>query len=141
MLLNTIIHLQGLECYREELFTILTELWVNALDHGVLELDSSLKQSAEGFAEYFAQRTARLENVSEGSITIQLKHEPCAGGGQLLIRVEDSGPGFDEQSVLKRLEEQPLASGRGMLLVRSLCTSLTYSNEGRVAQAVYQWKG
>lgn len=141
MLLHTITHLQGLDCYREDLFTILTELWVNALDHGILKLDSALKHSTEGFAEYFVQRTMRLENIQDGSITLMLKHQPCTGGGQLTIRVQDTGPGFDEDAVLKQLEEQPLASGRGMLLVRSLCTSLTYSDKGRVAEAVYQWKG
>jgi len=55
--------------------------------------------------------------------------------------VQDSGPRFDEEAVLKKLADQPLASVRGMLLLRSLCTSLTYSDHGRLAEAVYDWQG
>ena len=46
-------------------FSILTELYVNALDHGVLKLESSLKSSPEGFAEYFSEREKRLEALSK----------------------------------------------------------------------------
>lgn len=139
MVLNAITDLQGLQCAREDLFTVLTELYVNALDHGVLKLDSKLKHSADGFSEYFRLRERKLEDPGDDFISIQLSHAPQATGGRLTIRIEDSGNGFDEESILKQIAEQPLASGRGMLLIKSLCTKLSYSDGGRTAVAVYDW--
>jgi hypothetical protein len=45
---------QGLKPYTNTLNTILAELYSNALEHGLLGLDSSLKNSAQGFARYYA---------------------------------------------------------------------------------------
>jgi len=39
---------------------ILSELFNNALDHGILKLDSSLKQHEEGMEKYFDERAKTL---------------------------------------------------------------------------------
>jgi CheY-like chemotaxis protein len=46
-----ITEIQGLHEHRERLFTVLAELFSNALEHGVLGLRSTLKDSPQGFAE------------------------------------------------------------------------------------------
>jgi len=140
MLLQTIIHIQGLECLREPLFTVLTELYVNALDHGVLKLDSSLKHSTEGFAEYFSQREKRLQDLGGAFVCIRFKHTARKGGGRLSIQIQDSGEGFDEDEVCNETSGAPAPCGRGIMLVRNLCTSLSYSDGGRTAEAVYDWQ-
>ncbi|HHJ13773.1 MAG TPA: response regulator [Gammaproteobacteria bacterium] len=138
LLLQGLMHIQGLDSFREDLFTILSELYVNALDHGILGLDSSLKQDAGGFTEYLEQRNRRLASLKAGKIHIDLQHEPTASGGRLTISVEDSGPGFD----LSKLPGQDCnaRSGRGICLVRKLCESLEYHKDGRLARAVYIWQ-
>ena len=112
----------------QNLFTILTELFVNALDHGVLGLDSSLKKEAEGFALYFHEREHRLKQLTTGSVDISLSYYQLAKGGRIDICIKDSGQGFDFTSykhAMKRDTEHtsPL-SGRGFCLLNSYASSL-----------------
>ncbi|WP_415885133.1 SpoIIE family protein phosphatase [Neptuniibacter sp. QD37_6] len=122
-------------------FSILTELYVNALDHGVLKLESSLKASPEGFAEYFSERERRLESLSTGAVSLYLQHTRFAHGGRLLVRVEDSGEGFDFEHWLKNEQTASVGqfSGRGIALVSDLCDSITYENGGTAVEVVYSY--
>jgi len=60
------------------------------------------------------------------------------GGGRLVIKVEDSGKGFDYDWWLKNLNQAPERqfSGRGIALVKSICEYLTFSNNGATVEAV-----
>jgi CheY-like chemotaxis protein len=140
MIVNQIMELQGLQSYREAIYTIMTELYVNALDHGLLGLDSSLKEDAEGFMHYFSLREERLEAFDMGQIKVSFKHQPTTSGGQLTILVQDSGSGFEIDTVVKNLEDNVGYSGRGIPLVKKLCSSLGYSDAGRRAKAVFDWE-
>ncbi|WP_415881659.1 SpoIIE family protein phosphatase [Neptuniibacter sp. QD72_48] len=122
-------------------FSILTELYVNALDHGVLKLESSLKASPEGFAEYFSERERRLEALSTGAVSLYLQHTRFAHGGRLLVRVEDSGEGFDYEHWLQNEQTASVGqfSGRGIALVSDLCDSITYENGGTAVEVVYSY--
>ena len=120
-------------------FSILTELYVNALDHGVLKLESSLKDSPEGFARYFSEREQRLETLSWGSVSVHVQHARLAAGGRVFIRIEDSGDGFDYESWLSKENTFNIGmlSGRGIELVSGLCESVEYSNHGATVEVVY----
>jgi len=122
-------------------FSILTELYVNALDHGVLKLQSSLKSSPEGFAEYFSERERRLESLSTGAVSLYLQHTRFAHGGRLLVRVEDSGEGFDYGRWLHSKQTASVGqfSGRGIALVSDLCDSIRYENGGTAVEVVYSY--
>ena len=139
LLIQSLIHIQGLESVREDLFTILTELYINALDHGVLKLNSEIKHDAKGFAEYFRLREEGLQSVEGGSVAISMRHTPVDKGGRLLVRIEDSGDGFDIEAITGNSLESTEFSGRGISLVKNLCDSLTYSNGGCVVEAVFEW--
>ena len=139
LLIQSLLHIQGLDNYREDLFTILTELYTNALDHGVLELDSAIKNNASGFAEYSFLREERLKSLEGASIIIILEHEPTGQGGRLTICVEDSGKGFDVEMIENNAELVTALSGRGIRLVRNLCHSLSYRSGGTIAEAVFEW--
>ena len=140
LLIQSMVHIQGLENFREDLFTILTELYNNALEHGVLKLDSSIKCDAEGFAEYYRLREERLQAIKDGEITIQLHHSPARDGGLLTICVKDSGSGFDIASIFEKSASSAEFSGRGISLVQSLCSSLEYNAKGSEAKATYYWR-
>lgn len=140
MIVNQLMELQGLQAFREAIYTIVTELYVNALDHGVLGLDSSIKVDAEGFMHYFSLREERLAALENGQVKVSFKHLPTVSGGRLTILVQDSGAGFDVESVSQDLEGNEGYSGRGIALVRKLCGSLSYSDNGRRAKAVYDWE-
>lgn len=136
--IGQMLELQDLHHHREPLYAVLSELYSNALEHGVLGLDSQLKRSADGFEEYYAERERRLEALTHGHVRIQTEHMPAARGGRLRICVEDSGEGFVPG------EQHPLAtnrsfSGRGLPLVESLCESLHFEGCGNRVTAIYAW--
>ncbi len=140
-LINQILgEIQGHQIQQDRLSTVLTELFCNALDHGLLELDSSIKTSPEGFMQFYADKEKRLDNLQEGSIKISVKNVPDKCGGDLHIVFEDSGKGFDVSS-LQQIEENntPKLSGRGMTLIRNFCQSVTYNETGNRIECIYSW--
>ena len=139
ILINYIQETAGLHEHRRPLFTILTELYVNALDHGVLQLNSALKQGEDGFSAYFSQREQRLNALTEGEIRISLRIHNLHGGGYMEIEVEDSGRGFEFQNLVPSEVSEALFSGRGIMLVKSLCKQLNYALPGNKAEAIYAW--
>jgi two-component system, HptB-dependent secretion and biofilm response regulator len=130
----------GLYEHRRPLFTILTELYVNALDHGILHLDSSIKQAEDGFTKYFQQRERRLQTLGEGQIRIGLRIHTLQHGGYIVIQIEDSGRGFDFNAHHSKQTDESLYSGRGIMLVKNLCKYFHYTHPGNKAEAVYVWE-
>lgn len=141
VIINHIMELEGIESERQSLFTILTELYVNALDHGVLGLESALKSDPSGFAEYFQQRSSRLTSLQSGQVIFHLSVEQNEDIRSILFRIEDSGDGFNyHQRSQASAENHTKLSGRGILLIQDLCESLTYMGKGNIAEAIYSWK-
>ncbi|WP_439889025.1 fused response regulator/phosphatase [Pseudomonas sp. MBLB4123] len=139
-LLQLLLEVQGLRPQGGALYSVLAELYSNALEHGVLGLDSALKRDAEGFAEYYRQRSARLAALDEGYVRFHLNLFPEAAGGRLVVRVEDSGPGFDGQAVLDRQMALDSLCGRGLALVRQLSERCTWPDDGRGARVEFSWR-
>lgn len=139
MLLNVLMEVPSLRAFSSTLYTILAELYTNALDHGVLKLDSSLKKTAEGFAEYYALREARINTVSEGFVRIYINHKTNENGGLLNVRIEDSGDGFDYSGRSGETLSTFGYSGRGIALVEKLCGRVTYQGCGNVVEVDFSW--
>ncbi|MCP5155387.1 MAG: fused response regulator/phosphatase [Ectothiorhodospiraceae bacterium] len=135
---------QGQAEHWDRVYTILRELFTNAVDHGLLGLDSSIKGSATGFVEYYRLREERLAALEAGTVRITLEHRRADGeraGGDLRIRVEDSGPGFDWRARAQRAESTEVElHGRGIPLVRALADTLRFEGDGNVAEALYHWE-
>ena len=136
LVLQILMECPGLKPHRGRVFTILAELYSNALDHGVLGLSSSLKKTSDGFTEYYNQRKIKLDVLKEGYVRIKMEHIPTAQGGNLIMQVEDSGNGFDIDNI--KMPDNSF-SGRGLELVRSLCRSIEHENNGRCVKVVFQW--
>jgi len=140
LMINQIQEMENLQSHRRLLFTILTELYVNALDHGVLQLDSGLKASAEGFTRYFSEREKRLEQLDDGFISIRIHSQATSGGGRILLQVEDSGDGFDFSShELGAMPDGTIPSGRGLMLLRELCDEMQFTAPGNKVDVVFSW--
>ncbi len=130
---------QGLGALRTPLFLIVTELFSNALEHGLLELDSAVKHRPNGFAEYYQLRQERLEQLRDATMKIRCCHAPHGDGGVLEIRLSHSGCGFDPARLPAQLADNGEFKGRGIRLVRSLCRELSYADDGCTAIATYLW--
>lgn len=138
-LLQLLLEVHGLRAQSGALYSVMAELYSNALEHGVLGLDSSLKRDAAGFALYYQQRSERLEALQDGFVRVHLQVQPRGAGGSLLIRVEDSGKGFDVARVMERPLEGLRLSGRGVGLVRQLGHNAHWTDEGRSACVEFFW--
>ncbi|WP_202371168.1 ATP-binding SpoIIE family protein phosphatase [Pseudomonas sp. MWU318] len=139
-LLQLLQEVHGLRTQGGAIYSVLAELYSNALEHGVLGLDSSLKRDAAGFARYYEQRNARLETLQDGYVRVHLQVKPQGAGGCLLIRVEDSGKGFDVARVMERPLDGVRLSGRGVSLIRQLGHNASWSDEGRSACVEFFWE-
>jgi len=117
-------------------FVVMTELFVNALDHGLLELPSEIKQSDDGFERYFELRQTRLQQLSSGQIHIMVTQKTFNGEDVLAIRLRDSGSGFLHQHYSSTdLAANISRSGRGIALVKKLCRFVEYIGTGNEVYA------
>ncbi|MAD14463.1 MAG: fused response regulator/phosphatase [Alteromonadaceae bacterium] len=121
----------GMYGLHARLFTLVSELYNNALDHGILQLDSNLKRSPEGFEAYFDLRMQRLAQLDQAQITITLTYEPTQR--RLIIVVRDSGAGFDYQQYSKQVDLEN-CFGRGIQLVNELSDSVRYFESGNAVE-------
>ncbi len=138
ILMNHIVELEGAHTERQALFTIMTELYVNALDHGVLGLNSSLKSDPSGFASYFEDREKKLKALDSGYVKFDIAIKKSDRVRNITIQLEDSGDGFDYKNYKASSDDLAL-SGRGILLLEELCDSLQYFGNGNIARAIFSW--
>jgi two-component system, HptB-dependent secretion and biofilm response regulator len=139
MLLNVLMEVPSLRAFSSTLYTILAELYTNALEHGVLKLDSELKKTSEGFADYYAIREQRINAVSEGFVRIFISHKNNENGGLLKVRIEDSGEGFNYAGRTSNNLATFGYSGRGIALVEKLCGTVTYLGRGNIVEVEFSW--
>lgn len=116
----------GMQGIRSDLSTVLSELFNNALDHGLLKLDSELKKSTDGFFEYFEMRMARLSDLQEGHVNVNIRFFPDAK--TLHVTVKDSGQGFDYQNRVQAKDSE--CFGRGIPLIKELSNKVEFSEGG-----------
>jgi CheY-like chemotaxis protein len=138
-LLQLLLEVHGLRSQSGALYSVLSELYSNALEHGVLGLDSSQKNNAAGFTRYYQQRAQRLAGLDEGFIRIHLQVTPVQDGGRLSLQVEDSGAGFKVDTILALPPVVDELYGRGLALVRELSEKAWWSADGRTAHVEFTW--
>jgi len=123
-----------------KLFLVLSELFNNALDHGLLKLDSKLKAGEDGMGRYFDERATRLKALEQGEIEIRLSkltNAACATCDKncqfelLKIYFRDTGSGFDyAKASVNTLNENQQRHGRGIHLINSMCSVVQYLGNG-----------
>lgn len=144
LLLHICMEVPGLRRKSGEIYTLLSELYNNALEHGVLELPSEWKFTPEGFGRYYSERATRLCTVSGHYIRFSFHHEPKPWGGRLKIVCEDSGQGFDFHNhaalqTTQMAQSGPRYAGRGLILLKRLAESIRFHNQGNRVDIVYDW--
>ncbi len=139
--LQLLLEVHGLRDQGAALHMVLGELYSNALEHGVLGLDSTLKHDAAGFGLYYQQRAERLDSLHSGFIRVTLQVETVAEGGRLTLGVEDSGQGFDVEKARMQTPASNELYGRGLNLVCELSRKARWSRDGRTACVEFSWEG
>lgn len=145
LVLGAIEHFEGVRPFAGRLFLVLSELFNNALDHGLLRLPSSLKVGAEGLDAYLDERARRLNRLAVGSVEFELTLRQTLGEPPaLLIRCSDTGPGFDHQQQVEQARCEPTTEemlkghGRGIPLLLRVCEEVRYSGPGNRVEVVFR---
>jgi CheY-like chemotaxis protein/anti-sigma regulatory factor (Ser/Thr protein kinase) len=116
--------------HKDIIRSILSELYSNALEHGVLGLDSELKEDEDGFLNYYIERESRLSALTDGYVSISLAYDPTEHPETLIVSVDDSGAGFNFEVSAAISENHDHCYGRGLKLIRSLAKDIKYQNNG-----------
>jgi two-component system, HptB-dependent secretion and biofilm response regulator len=114
-------------------YAVVTELFLNALEHGVLQLDSEVKQQEDGFFRYYEMKDQALTHLSDKDfVTISLRWQ--AALAQLTLCISDSGMGFTPQQ--NKLGVSDVPHGRGLHLITQLSESVQISGNGNQFEVV-----
>ncbi|NVD08643.1 fused response regulator/phosphatase [Vibrio sp. JPW-9-11-11] len=115
--------------------SVLSELFANAIDHGLLKLDSSIKEEPDGFFLFYQLREEKLKQLDDSAwVNLFIQYDPIQA--RLVMELEHNGEGFDYKAKEARTDKV-LTHGRGIVLATELCDSLEYSKQGRCVTAVY----
>jgi two-component system, HptB-dependent secretion and biofilm response regulator len=135
-MVNNFLQYIGLDQKRcQKVFSIISEMVSNGLDHGILKLSSDIKQKQDGFMEYFLKRDELLNHLSESDfIELRLDWLQIEGTKKLMITCRDSGQGYDYSA--EKVVDDDLYSGRGLALIRSLVESLEIYAPGNFIKVI-----
>jgi len=111
-----------------QLSAALTEALQNAVEHGSLEMDSSLREKA--VAEYARYREERRAALPYRDRRVHV-FERCVPD-EVTYVVRDEGPGFDISQVPDPRDPENLLkpSGRGILLMRTFMDEVQFNESG-----------
>ncbi len=114
--------------------SVLSELFSNAIDHGLLALDSKIKESPDGFFKFYQLREEKLQELSQDAwLSLDIDFVPEQR--KIVFQLEHNGQGFDYEKIVSASEN--MTHGRGIVLASELCDSLHYSKQGTCVTAVY----
>jgi CheY-like chemotaxis protein/anti-sigma regulatory factor (Ser/Thr protein kinase) len=126
------------DSHLSSLFLIVSELFTNALDHGLLELDSRLKEQPDGFDLYLNERSQRLSQLkADALLDLDFENIPHQNSRILKMRIMDSGNGFNYQEKLQQSEHSLVTHGRGITLVRQIAQKIEYIGSGNEVIVTY----
>ena len=115
----------------QQIEVVLTELFQNALDHGLLGLGMAADDWPGGYEVYVRERARRLSGLRSGTIRVRLSSRKRIDGIERVMEVEDTGPGFDLGGV-------GIASTRhgGIARIRRLAKGVQYHGNGNRVEVV-----
>ena len=125
----------GLSGHKDILHTILTELYLNALEHGILGLSSCLKNEDDGSQTFYTEKEKRLKSLKEGQIEVIVSQDKRSDINGIRIWIHDSGAGFDHHKIPASSSDD--SHGRGLMLVKSLCNDEVYFKNGGATVEVF----
>ncbi len=145
LILGAIEQFEGVRPFAGRLFLVLSELFNNALDHGLLRLPSSLKAGVEGMDVFLDERTRRLARLEMGAVEFELSLRQRDGQPPVLhISCADTGPGFNHEEQIRSAGEEPSGEdilkghGRGIPLLLRVCDDVRYSGVGNRVDVLFR---
>lgn len=123
--------IKGCSDHRSNLFLLISETFSNALEHGVLGLESSLKDSDDGFCHYYELRAERLADLTDGEIKLDISYIP--DNPKISFTITDSGSGFIQTDTY----DDSNFYGRGLSLIKEIAESVNLNKCGNKITVTY----
>ncbi len=116
------------ESDRLQIGMAMDEALLNAMHHGNLEVDSSLRD--EDYDRYY--KAVRERNCQPPFCDRRVRLEAEFSDQHICVQISDEGPGFDPQSIPDPRSQENLhkVSGRGLFLIRSFMDHVTHNRNG-----------
>ena len=106
----------------------LREALLNAMEHGNLQLDSSLRENDEHSYHELARQRRREQPYCDRRVHVQARETRT----EAVYVIRDDGPGFDTSKLPDPTDPHNLEkrSGRGLLLMRAFMTEVRHNDRG-----------
>lgn len=118
----------------QRLFTVLTELIVNSVDHGILNIQSNLKKN--DFITYLDKRNSAINTLSDShKVTVSVSWKPLQE--TFLLTVSDSGNGYKIDKDITSSSDQTY--GRGLGIIKTLCNDFSYDPNTNTTHATLRY--
>lgn len=112
----------------QKISLITTEVISNAIEHGILNLDSAIKQADGGFFTYYSEKSEKLQQLNmQSKLTFGFTFD--AKTKEICIKVKDSGEGFKFDKVSG---DKDSFFGRGLTIVKELADRVQLNEEGNM---------
>lgn len=121
--------------HKGALHVLLFEVYMNALDHSILNIESSNKNDENNFSGYYEKREEKLKELKEAFIDFNFNFIVKENNHYLKINVKDSGCGYKETN--NELAGEML-HGRGLNIINSFCEDVTFSDDGKTLELLYR---
>jgi anti-sigma regulatory factor (Ser/Thr protein kinase) len=118
----------------------LAEALSNAVIHGNLGIDSGLRETRQGLAQFHERVTERLADPALVRGRVEISLYPT-GPGSFRIVVSDSGQGFDLSMPLGKLTNVGDKHGRGLSLIGKLAQEVSTEDDGRTIVMAFTCDG
>ncbi len=127
-IINIIAAIKGVTRHKSNLFLLLSEAYNNAIEHGVLNIDSSIKSKRDGFVRYYNEREDKLKKLTDGYVYLQMSYDPKTF--LIKIIIEDSGHGFSTDIEDEKVKNDGSFFGRGISLIKEIAADIKFNKIG-----------
>lgn len=118
------------------LHILITEIYANSLDHGILKFESVNKSDEAHFHEYYQMKDKALAELKDGYINFNFSFYADANEKYYLkMLVSDSGEGYKSDAAANTDE---MLHGRGLSIIKSFCEKVCISEDGKSLEVYYQ---
>ncbi|RUO78879.1 hypothetical protein CWI84_10005 [Idiomarina tyrosinivorans] len=140
-IINALCQLQALRSHKSTLYLLIAEIYNNAVDHGLLNLDSDLKEGREGFEHYYDIRKQRLEQLTGASLKLRIDYYPQESRLEICLTELASGnvqfePLIATEKPSNATDDAPY--GRGLSLVKVLADEVRWDEHNRCMKIRYK---
>lgn len=113
---------------RMQIGMAIEEALLNAMYHGNLEVDASLKETDDAAYLHEAEEHRNVEPYCDRKIEVDVRITPLAA----TYTIRDEGPGFDLSTLPTEAAAEDLdrPCGRGVMLMRTFMDEVTFNDQG-----------